>query len=277
MTEPKPPIDALDEQERELARVLRALPGGEPPAALDQKILRAAANAAASSRRPRARWLASLGSIWGVGGAAAAVLALGVTWQMLDPGRTGTVQRSAPAANSSAQDSAITVDLGVANSAPAPIAATAEAAALDAQAPAAPKPQSTRPIAARAAAQEVAAPAFAPAPPAAALARDAMLSDQAAPVASAGGDAFSVSEAAAGQASAEASTKAAAETGAIGNLAAKAAAPAASAMTPAVWLAQVRKLRSEGRAGDARSSLELFHRYYPQYVIPADLAPLLRE
>ena len=58
---------------------------------------------------------------------------------------------------------------------------------------------------------------------------------------------------------------------------AKAAQTEAKAMTPAVWLAKVRKLRSEGQTGEARNSLELFHRYYPQYVIPADLAPLLRE
>ena len=63
-----PPTEALDEQERELARIVRALPGGEPPPALDARILKAAANAAASTRRPGARWLASAGALWGAGG-----------------------------------------------------------------------------------------------------------------------------------------------------------------------------------------------------------------
>ena len=58
---------------------------------------------------------------------------------------------------------------------------------------------------------------------------------------------------------------------------AKASQADVGAMTPAAWLAKVRNLRSEGRLGEARNSLELFHRYYPQYVIPADLSPLLRE
>ena len=39
-----PTTEALDEQERELARILRALPGGEPPAALDARMLKAAGN-----------------------------------------------------------------------------------------------------------------------------------------------------------------------------------------------------------------------------------------
>ena len=65
MTEPRLPNEALDEQEREIARILRALPGGEPSPALDARILRAATNAAAGSRRPRAHWLAPLGFVLG--------------------------------------------------------------------------------------------------------------------------------------------------------------------------------------------------------------------
>ena len=78
-----PPNEPLDEQEREFARILHALPGGDPPPALDAAILRAATNAAAaSSKRPVRRALASAGALWGIGTAAAAVLALGVAWQM---------------------------------------------------------------------------------------------------------------------------------------------------------------------------------------------------
>src|SRR6478735_8918656 len=77
-----PPNEPLDDQEREFARILHALPSGEPSPALDAKILRAATNAAASSKRPVRRMLASAGALWGIGTAAAAVLALGVAWQL---------------------------------------------------------------------------------------------------------------------------------------------------------------------------------------------------
>src|SRR5688572_16153438 len=114
MTTPMPPPEPLDAQERELARVLRALPGGEPPAALDAAILRAAANAAAASRRPGARMLASAGALWGIGGAAAAVLALGVAIQMrYSPDRMP--MESAPraeAVSDLAEDDAVQVDFG---------------------------------------------------------------------------------------------------------------------------------------------------------------------
>src|SRR5688500_12118971 len=115
MTTPMPPPEPLDAQEREFARVLRALPGGEPPAALDAAILRAAANAAASSRRPGARLLASAGAMWGIGGAAAAVLALGVAIQMQYlPDRQPTMESAprAQAVSDLAEEDAVQVELG---------------------------------------------------------------------------------------------------------------------------------------------------------------------
>ena len=48
-------------------------------------------------------------------------------------------------------------------------------------------------------------------------------------------------------------------------------------MRPATWLARVRRLRDSHRLTEARASLKEFHRTHPQYVIPPDLAPLLRE
>src|SRR4249919_3693125 len=96
---PLPPQEPLDAQERELARILRALPAGEPPAALDAKILRAATNAAASSRRPGAKFLASAGALWGIGSAAAAVLALGVAWQLRYGDTRAPLADSAPRAH----------------------------------------------------------------------------------------------------------------------------------------------------------------------------------
>ena len=77
MNTPLPPIDPPDPHERELARILRALPGGEPPPALDARILRAAHDALAQpASRKRALWAGgSSGALWGIGSAAAAILA----------------------------------------------------------------------------------------------------------------------------------------------------------------------------------------------------------
>ena len=90
-----PDRDPLDEDERELARIVRALPGGEPPPALDALILKAAQDAVATSpsrRVRRAGWL----SVWSLGSAAAAVLAVGVGWQL----NRESFRTQAPAAES---------------------------------------------------------------------------------------------------------------------------------------------------------------------------------
>lgn len=65
----------LTDEEADLARVLRALPAGEPPARVDAAILAAAADAVA--HRPRRRLPA-----WAMGSAAAAVLAVAVVMQL---------------------------------------------------------------------------------------------------------------------------------------------------------------------------------------------------
>lgn len=288
MTGPKPPIEALDEQERELARVLRALPGGEPPPALDQKILRAAANAAASSRRPRAKWLASVGSLWGIGGAAAAVLALGISWQILDPTRPDSLPRSKPAPAASSEDSMVTVDLGAATemqdeAAPVATAPVPEPAS-EPKTPAAPARKNAaiaaplaRDTGASAAAERRSEAALAPAapqaaPPAAVVAGSGI---NAIDVASVESDAVLTAEQFAAPAADQARAQSEASAGVLAK--ARQASAEAKAMTPAAWLAKIRSLRDEGRLAEARASLELFHRYYPQYVIPADLAPLQRE
>lgn len=76
-----PHRDPLDEDERELARIVRALPGGEPPPALDALILKTAQDAVATSPSRRVRRVGWL-SMWSLGSAAAAVLAVGVGWQL---------------------------------------------------------------------------------------------------------------------------------------------------------------------------------------------------
>lgn len=76
--------DPLDADERELARVLRALPAGEPPSTLDTRILAMARDAVVATphnrdeahpRRAR-RW------VWGTGVAASCVLAAGLVWRL---------------------------------------------------------------------------------------------------------------------------------------------------------------------------------------------------
>ncbi|MDR7098216.1 chemotaxis protein histidine kinase CheA [Lysobacter niabensis] len=78
--------EPLDAEERDLAaRLARTGPLEGPPPALDAKIL-AAAHAAATTRTPGRRHLAWLGVppalVTGMGVAAAAVLALGLVWQL---------------------------------------------------------------------------------------------------------------------------------------------------------------------------------------------------
>ena len=85
MTPPQDPRKhPLQDDEVALARVLRALPSGEPPASVDDAILRAATDAVSPGRRkpaPGLRWLPT----WAIGTAAAAVLAVGIGIQLRPP------------------------------------------------------------------------------------------------------------------------------------------------------------------------------------------------
>ena len=296
MTLPKPPTEAHDQQERELARILRALPAGEPSPELDARILRSAANAAASSRKPQLRWLASEGGLWGIGAAAAAVLALGVSWQMLDPSR-GFGERTSPVSVAQESDSAVVVELGEtrrdapqpmpgppAAIAPAPAPAQGEASAM-AKSVASPPSQSSPPPSARAAEPS----SF----PHDGLGASAAARSEPTPQVSAidVGSAESSAVLTAEQLeTSDARQRKAAESNLATRDAASAreqsadfagiAAPAPTPpgpMKPANWLAQVRQLVSANRTEEARASLKLFHKRYPNFVVPADLAPLLRE
>jgi hypothetical protein len=77
--------DLLDAEERELAKVVRALPGGGPPAALDALILKAATDAVSSQSSKSASRAAKgfLGSsmLW-LSTAAASILTVGIGWQV---------------------------------------------------------------------------------------------------------------------------------------------------------------------------------------------------
>ena len=84
-TQPPRQHEVLSDEERELARVVRALPGGEPPAALDALILKAATDAVASSHsQKKSRWTKGLlgtSALW-IGTAAASILTVGIGWQV---------------------------------------------------------------------------------------------------------------------------------------------------------------------------------------------------
>lgn len=290
--------EPLDEHERELARVLRALPAGEPPAALDQRILRAAADAAAAPRRRHRHWLAIGGTGWGIGGAAAAVLALGVSWHLIDPTRNAPFERSSAPTFAEQSGDAVTVTLPepkdvesdasvVQEVAPAP-AAEQERRSQSRPAPArarAGKPSSAAPLAATVAPPVVAAPQAPPPPPSEPFA------DLAGTASDATGTWAPEPAPAAVQAEAQRSAEARADRAEGAREAADAAIPLhspaaasgelakarADSMTPAAWFAQVRSLRDAQRHAEAADSLRRFRRAYPQYPVPADLLPLLRE
>jgi len=282
-----PTTEALDEQERELARILRALPGGEPPAALDARILKAAGNAAAGSRRPRARWLASGGAMWAIGSAAAAVLALGVSWQLMVPEHRALRSEVAPAAKMEdlAEDSTVSVglqDRQASEPADAPAASPAKAIAL-------PEPAQNTYRAAPSAPPPPAPASAAPPEPFAGERLEAQVASSADAAASAEAVRESAavtgrSEAISSAASAAPAAKAAAESQLSQRAAGAAAEADASAVTsgsgpmkPANWLAHIRRLLDEDRTTEAKASLLEFRKIYPDFVIPSDLAPLLRE
>lgn len=300
MSTPMPPNEPLDAQEREFARILRALPAGgaEPPPALDAAVLRAANNAAAASRRPGAKLLASAGALWGIGSAAAAVLALGVVWQM----KYGAPDRAPAAASAPAaqvvsdreEDEAVPVDFDAYRgdapaSAPPPMAKPAE------------QPQAPGRVLERAPMAAAAPPPPPPAPepyPADHLdehvARDAVVASEMQAEAAAGAAAANdqaqradTREREAGYAAAKSAPAPAAppatsadsselsKISAVGGLAEprQEAAP----VKPATWLAEIRRLRDAGKLAEARAKLVEFRRAYPNWVIPTDLAPLLSE
>lgn len=76
-----PRKQALDDDERALARIARALPAGTPSTKLDASVLAAARAAAEQSSAPHRR----LAMRWGMGASAAALLAVAVVWQWQHP------------------------------------------------------------------------------------------------------------------------------------------------------------------------------------------------
>ena len=119
----RPPFqhETLSDEERELARVVRALPGGEPPPALDALILKAATDAVASSHPQRkslwGKGFLGTSALW-IGTAAASVLTVGIGWQVFQSMRApiyelpdGENVRSAQVLDRNDKDESLTVEV----------------------------------------------------------------------------------------------------------------------------------------------------------------------
>lgn len=106
-TRPPSQHEVLNQEELELARVVRALPGGEPPSALDALILKAATDAVASSATPKkspwGKGLLGTSVLW-MGTAAASILTVGIGWQVFQSMRAPIYELPADENISSAQE-----------------------------------------------------------------------------------------------------------------------------------------------------------------------------
>ena len=294
MNQAQPPSEPLDATERELARLLRSL-SGEPTAAQDARVLRMAANAAAVSRRPGARWLASAGAAWGIGGAAAAVLALGVGWQMKygdshpSPAPTAPVAISAQDSDGDAGTAVEFKDEPRTFEPPAP-PAVAATAARSAPAPAAESIAASKPTAATASRASAQATNKAAADSAAPMAPVAFpqepLDEHVARASAPPGPEAEASSAASmsGLASAKTSAQAPPEqANAQANLpredtafAQEGLAPVDENLTSKQWIVLIRELRDHGNIDEAKARLLEFHRRFPHMIVPSDLSPLLK-
>jgi resuscitation-promoting factor RpfA len=289
-----PRREPLDPGERELAaRLARSGPHGEPPAAVDERIL-AAAHAATSASPRRARRLPLA-----LGVAASLVLALGLAWQLrplLDdpppPVESERMDMAAPADGSqAAAPASAPVGPGSAAGGDAAEARSAAreagperkaAAATDAAeppprsarraptpqafpAPAAPSPPPPAPPPAPTAPVPV-APTAAPTAPApiaetgAAEAEDARLRRQ------------STESQRSFDQDRDATTQAMQEPAATG----EAGSRDAEAQLRQAQLARIRALRDAGHTAQARDELEAFLERWPGYPVPDDLHALLR-
>ncbi|GGA72778.1 hypothetical protein GCM10011521_08640 [Arenimonas soli] len=294
MNSPQDPRkDPLQDDEVALARVLRALPGGEPSPQVDAAILAAARNAtAASPAQPhRRRGLPG----WALGTAAAAVLAVGIGLQ-LQPGRNALpdgVNAEAPASASATDAELEQVEV---TGSRLKRTETDEAGTVEPQAKPLESPRFVEPPApAAVVAPPPPPPAAPPAPPrptappaepgreaeaaaARVLADDVRSREDAASAERERGAARRQEARVAAPVAAPAPTREMAES-------AGAAPPSAfgadevlppvaddSRLAPDAWLERIRdRIRQGDRAG-ARASLQRFERAHPDITLPPDLA-----
>ncbi|GAB3727949.1 hypothetical protein GCM10028794_00990 [Silanimonas algicola] len=237
--------DPLDADERELARVLRALPAGEPPSALDARILAMARDAVVTTPaqtdegQPRARRAPRLA--WGLGVAASCVLAAGLVWRMGGFGAesldvVGTELREEMAAPAASAEPMVPPP-------PPPAPAAAVAPAMVAAAPAA----EARPDVERRREQSTMRPAPEPAPDATGFAH---------------GDA----------AEAPATLDRISVSGArVSDVGTAAVVAEDSRAGPQIWIQRIRARIERGDTEGARQSLEGFIGRYPRKPLPQDL------
>lgn len=262
MADPRDPRETgLDGEEADLARVLRALPAGEPSGRVDAAIL-AAARDAASSGRPARRSRGLPG--WAIGSAAAAVLAIGIGLQL--PTRVPESQpEQAPAEPVAA---------------PAPQARAVEKPVQDAApaaepvfAPPPPPPAAPAPEPARQAAKPLPAESLGERKESANLAREAEAREQAEALEDieVSGSRLRAPPAAAASPAPPPTDEAA--------FAADSVLPPVEAdrrLYPESWLERIRERLRQGDRAGARASLLDYQRTYPRHDIPEDLAPLLQ-
>lgn len=276
MTRPDPSAtDPLDPGEQSLARIMRALPASEPSPALDRLILKSAQNALASQpRRHRWHWLWAGSSLGGAGTAAAAVLAIGITWQVLQgPTPPYPASPTAPVMQSSdAGPARLQVELleRAAPAASAPPPAEQDTAKERTALTAAP---AAKAIAPRTADRREAAPMPEPLPapmsPPAAFTDEHV--DRSAPLA----DHRDVSEPAAQKAAAPAAALAA-PTAITFDADALARAKADLRLAPRLWLRRIEQRLDDGDTAGARASAALFRERYPEQHLPERLQILLQ-
>jgi type IV secretory pathway VirB10-like protein len=259
----------LQDDEAALARVLRALPAGEPSARVDAAILAAATDAVGprENASPSRRRLPA----WALGTAAAAVLAIGVGLQLRPP---LAPEAPAPAEAPVSKQEAAKPAVAMAEMTAEPSAdASADAAAGVGPAAAPPPPPPPAP------------PAPAAAPPAEAPALDQIVVS---------GTRITPEAIEAQQAADAAPSRRQREAGAAAQRtevlletapSAPAPPPPASvaplppvdddaALAPADWIERIRERMQQGDTAGARASLLRLLQAHPDTDVPADLAPL---
>jgi hypothetical protein len=313
-----PATDPPDPHELEFARVLRALPGGEPSPALDARILGAARDALAEPK-PRRRyglWTAtSGGAAWGIGSAAAAILAVGLAWKINAPPLDTTPPPEPRVMRTNAElhdQQTTTVDFVEAEKAvvaPGPPPPPPSEPITERRRQVAAKPQaqpspvliapepSPEPFVdehvelaeaarERAVGNELGAAAgsgliaAAPAPaappaPTTGSRTDGYLARQ--EVAKVAADASAAAAVAQSSAEADAAAVPALRDNDEPATQARARVLVDARRAPDSWLLKIRARLREGDVTGARASLRLYTERYPQRVVPEDLRPLLRQ
>ncbi|KGM54895.1 hypothetical protein N800_02215 [Lysobacter daejeonensis GH1-9] len=290
--------DPLTPEERELAsRLSRIGPHGEPPAALDARILSAAHAALATAPRRHRRWPAVLGV------AATLALAVGISWQMrLRPeAELPALEEGPAAAPQVAEPHAEAADAAAAMPPVAPPEAETKAKPEAINDEPQPQRQMVPPVASR---SKVAAPQeppviidsieaadeppmeLAPAPVAAAPPAPPPAPPAPVPAAAPTSEAVASDRAAAASAAKSAQRSTARESVVVTGSRLGSAARIGdreprdipveedTRLAATAWLDRIRLRQAAEDVEGARASLALFRRHFPDHAIPQDLAPL---